>query len=131
LYLKISNSSENVSTRMLWKIHFVLFLIISFIYIYIYICLRQVTTIQWFTSLDCKRIPGCIKYFLYKRLNVQPNNVKVRYWDERYFFCPISRIWTHTICTLLSKMTNYLASLSKSTIHHNIYIIILNSLSWL
>ena len=36
LYLKICNSSENVSTRMLWKIRFVLFLIISFIYIYIY-----------------------------------------------------------------------------------------------
>ena len=37
MYLKICNSSENVSTRMLWKIRFVLFLIISFIYIYIYI----------------------------------------------------------------------------------------------
>jgi hypothetical protein len=31
LYLKICNSSENVSTRMLWKIRLVLFLLISFI----------------------------------------------------------------------------------------------------
>ena len=31
MYLKICNSSENVSTRMLWKIRLVLFLLISFI----------------------------------------------------------------------------------------------------
>jgi hypothetical protein len=31
LYLKICNSSENVSTRRLWKIRLVLFLLISFI----------------------------------------------------------------------------------------------------
>ena len=42
MYLKICNSSENVSTRMLWKIRFVLFLIISFIYIYIYIIIVDV-----------------------------------------------------------------------------------------
>ena len=31
MYLKICNSSENISTRMLWKICLVLFLLISFI----------------------------------------------------------------------------------------------------
>ena len=44
MYLKICNSSENVSTRMLWKICFVLFLIISYIYIYSILSNFQ---IQW------------------------------------------------------------------------------------
>ena len=35
MYLKICNSSGNVSTRMLWKILLVLFSLISFIYIYV------------------------------------------------------------------------------------------------
>jgi hypothetical protein len=49
LYLKICNSSENVSTRMLSSCSF--FLLISFIYIYIYIA----DVVEWSRALD-KRI---------------------------------------------------------------------------
>ena len=59
--LGTSNSSENVSTRMLWKIRFVLLLLISFIYIYsiIYIYIYSIIYIRHVAGKCVERICEC------------------------------------------------------------------------
>ena len=55
--------------------------------LFIYYRLKQVIIIQPYnvsTPLDTERLPGCIKYLLYKCLNIQPNSVK----SKILYACP-------------------------------------------
>ena len=60
MYLKVCNSSGNVSTRMLWKILLVLVSLISFIYIYV--TLKLIVSQKVYCSIDTL---NCKNYNVY------------------------------------------------------------------
>ena len=84
LYLKICNSSENVSTRMLWKIRFVLFFT-NFFYIYMllwypFLRLFPIRFMNCSAGLVC----SVFNFISAKNIQLFHNNIQI---SEFFFTC--------------------------------------------
>ena len=75
------------------------------------------------TALDLERMPGCIKYFLFERLNIQPNSVIVIFLADIFgvflFFSQLSILTNHLVHRVESTIKNSSNNLEGAT---NIYL---------